>query len=71
MPNDIGQAREENSSFLMELEEQLSPGVGGKARGLEHGSTITVGSTLQTLSAVVEICCEVSQLVHGKRRLVI
>lgn len=66
MPNRVENAREENVSFLMEMDGKLWPGVWGKARGLEHRAPITVGSTLQTLSAVAVICCEVSQLVHGE-----
>jgi len=35
--------------------------------GLEHSATITVGATLQTLSAVAVICSDASQHTHRGR----
>ena len=38
-----------------------------KQGGLEHRATITVGATLQTLSAVAVICYDAKQHVHRGR----
>jgi len=38
-----------------------------KQGGVEHRATITVGATLQTLSAVAVICYDAKQHVHRGR----